>query len=444
MASTLSYTYTGTYSGTSRSITAWIRYTWEPTYSPTQSRLRIHSMGVRNNSGAAMEWGDSSKNGPKYISVTPAGQSQYRIGRTSTSFKWAGGNYDYWNFVTNGRSSAITAWDGSTVATYYFTRGTSNSSVRLIGHIYKKGAWAVNADFATTLTIPAKTYAVSYNANGGTGAPAAQAKTHGVALTLSVTVPTRAGYDFLGWSTDPSATLPTYRYGPAHDVATSFTTDAITTLYAVWHESFVAPQIENLRAYRINDSVTTFNPAVNTTGTRCYADFEYTPPSNHDTVSVSFTFGQTAGIVATSGSYKYGYTTNNHLPTSSFETVTATISGTKYTYTVDGVTYGGDAFSVVMSTTITKALVLWDAYKNDTTEYQAFAFGQPAREQASDVPGTAGVGGNLDVYFDAAFMGDLEIFLDTNAASGVDYDIIQALIALGWYDTESNGGVLSD
>lgn len=36
-----------------------------------------------------------------------------------------------------------------------------------------------------------KTYTISYNANGGKGAPASQTKTHGVNIKLSTTVPTR-------------------------------------------------------------------------------------------------------------------------------------------------------------------------------------------------------------------------------------------------------------
>ena len=41
----------------------------------------------------------------------------------------------------------------------------------------------------------AKTYTISYNANGGSGAPASQTKTYGTTLTLSSTKPTRSGYD---------------------------------------------------------------------------------------------------------------------------------------------------------------------------------------------------------------------------------------------------------
>lgn len=74
----------------------------------------------------------------------------------------------------------------------------------------------------------AQTYTISYNANGGSGAPGPQTKTHGVTLTLSSTKPTRDGYEFLGWATSSTATSATYSAGG------SYTTNAAATLYAVW------------------------------------------------------------------------------------------------------------------------------------------------------------------------------------------------------------------
>ena len=84
-----------------------------------------------------------------------------------------------------------------------------------------------------TETIPALpvTYTVSYDANGGTGAPAAQSKTHGTALTLSSTKPTRTGYTFLGWAASKTATSAQYQPGG------SYTANAAVTLYAVWKEN---------------------------------------------------------------------------------------------------------------------------------------------------------------------------------------------------------------
>ena len=63
-----------------------------------------------------------------------------------------------------------------------------------------------NGDSATTtvsfnVTVPAWTsYTVSYNANGGSGAPSSQTKWKDQTLTLSSTKPTRTGYTFKGWA----------------------------------------------------------------------------------------------------------------------------------------------------------------------------------------------------------------------------------------------------
>ena len=76
----------------------------------------------------------------------------------------------------------------------------------------------------------AKTYTVTYDANGGTNAPASQTKTEGTALTLSTSQPAKYGYEFLGWSASPTATVPTYYPG------SKYTTDSSITLYAVWEK----------------------------------------------------------------------------------------------------------------------------------------------------------------------------------------------------------------
>ncbi len=86
--------------------------------------------------------------------------------------------------------------------------------------------------FSSNTTIyahwTANTYTVSYNANGGTGAPGAQTKTHNVSLQLSSIVPTRDGYTFQGWATSSSAGTAGYQPGDY------YTLNSAVTLYAVW------------------------------------------------------------------------------------------------------------------------------------------------------------------------------------------------------------------
>ncbi len=75
---------------------------------------------------------------------------------------------------------------------------------------------------------PVQTYTVSYDANGGSGAPAAQTKIEGIDLTVSASVPVREGYTFMGWATDADAEAVEYVAGA------TYTDDADITLYAVW------------------------------------------------------------------------------------------------------------------------------------------------------------------------------------------------------------------
>ena len=90
----------------------------------------------------------------------------------------------------------------------------------------------------------ANTYTVSYNANGGSGAPGNQTKTYGVTLTLSTTKPTRTNYNFKGWGTSAGSTSVAYASGA------SYTANASITLYAVWELAYVAPRISNAQAVR--------------------------------------------------------------------------------------------------------------------------------------------------------------------------------------------------
>ncbi len=76
------------------------------------------------------------------------------------------------------------------------------------------------------------TYTITYNANGGSGAPAAQSYTYATSgtINLSSTKPTRAGYTFQGWSQSSSASSASYQPGQAWKRSNA----SNYTLYAVW------------------------------------------------------------------------------------------------------------------------------------------------------------------------------------------------------------------
>ena len=87
-------------------------------------------------------------------------------------------------------------------------------------------------DLTMTPEVTANEYTVSYNANGGSGAPSSQKYTYSPSgtITLSSTIPTRQGYEFLGWSTSSDDKSAIYTAGDTFDRNTI----GNTTLYAVW------------------------------------------------------------------------------------------------------------------------------------------------------------------------------------------------------------------
>ena len=73
-------------------------------------------------------------------------------------------------------------------------------------------------------------FPITYDANGGTDAPAAERKVLGDDLTLTTREPRRSGYVFAGWSTTVNGTV---NYQPGD----RYTADESATLYAVWQKA---------------------------------------------------------------------------------------------------------------------------------------------------------------------------------------------------------------
>ena len=90
------------------------------------------------------------------------------------------------------------------------------------------GTYSADASVVLYAQWALKEYTVSYNANGGTGAPSAQTKTHGQTLTLTNSTPTWSGHTFVKWNTAANGTGTDYSPGG------SYTANADATLYAQW------------------------------------------------------------------------------------------------------------------------------------------------------------------------------------------------------------------
>lgn len=110
---------------------------------------------------------------------------------------------------------------------YTFEKGTSAATKTISAKV--TNTYTGSSSTATlTVTVPALAkYTISYNANGGSGAPGSQTKYYGKTLTLSTTKPTRTGYTFKGWSKSSTGSV-------AFAAGASYTTNASDTLYAVW------------------------------------------------------------------------------------------------------------------------------------------------------------------------------------------------------------------
>ncbi len=114
-----------------------------------------------------------------------------------------------------------TAFQSVTAEVYYYAENPTYTSETM-------------SDYGGTLTwIPdyANCYTVSYDANGGTGAPDTQFKIPGRALAISTAAPVRPDCTFMGWAASPLAASAEYRPGD------SYTQDVDLTLYALWEVS---------------------------------------------------------------------------------------------------------------------------------------------------------------------------------------------------------------
>ena len=161
--------------------------------------------------------------------------------------------------------------------TGYTFKGWSTSSTATTATWNAGGTYTTNATDTLYAVWKANTYTVSYNANGGSGAPSSQTKTYGKTLTLSSTVPTRTNYNFIGWATSSTATTASYQAGG------SYTKNSAATLYAVWELAYSKPRITNISVNRVNT-----NGQSDDQGTRCKVTFSWATDKAAPTITISY------------------------------------------------------------------------------------------------------------------------------------------------------------
>lgn len=143
--------------------------------------------------------------------------------------------------------------------TFTYNRGKSAQSIPVSANFYVlselnlypdfidfKASDGKNAVCTFNLSVPAKpSYSVTYNLNGGSGNFPNQTKWYGENLTISSSIPTRLGYEFLGWSTSVDGSVS---YQPGQ----TYTDNKSLALYAVWKLLF-SVSFQNLSVARIQE-----------------------------------------------------------------------------------------------------------------------------------------------------------------------------------------------
>lgn len=290
-----------------------------------------------------------------------------------------------------------------------------------------------NGDSATksvsfSVSVPAWTsYAVTYNANGGSGAPGNQTKWKDQTLTLSSTKPTRTGYSFLGWSTSSTASSATYSAGG------SYTANAAATLYAVWKaNTYVIRYNANGGSGAPGNQTKTYGKALTLSSTKPtranYTFLGWATSASATTAKYQAGGSYTANAAATLYAvWKLSYTK----PTISSLTVSRCDSSGKAS---DSGTYARVKFNWSTSLQVTQSLITcYNAAGEFIEEYSLGYEGTDVMSGSEDVI----IGGSLDVElsysFEVYFRDGTEYTSRTVTLSGTEFhmDFGQNSVSIG-------------
>lgn len=204
---------------------------------------------------------------PNLQTPTIQSASQTGPGGTLTVTVTGGGpTYQiYWWSSTSAPANTVTPDGTSSTTTIVDTTGPGSTGTQ---YVYARSAASTTTYGSTYTTAPSEfisswttgyaftvsaTRTLSFDANGGTGAPASQTGTDsgsGAVITITTSQPTRSGYTFNGWNTAANGTGTNYASGGSITMATD------VTLYARWTQSnLTAPTISSVSGTAGNTSV---------------------------------------------------------------------------------------------------------------------------------------------------------------------------------------------
>lgn len=285
----------------------------------------------------------------------------------------------------SGAPSNQTKWHGENLT-------LSNTKPTRTGYTFD--GWATSAGGAVeyqpggtysgngNVTLYAKwtpiTYQITYDANGGTGAPDAQTKTYGVSLTLSDTTPTRTNYNFLGWGTSAGATTVAYLPGA------SYTDNTDLALFAIWEIAYIQPKITNLNVERCTEDGTSSDE-----GTYIEVSFNWE-------LDVTYSGGMDYIRIGYKRSSDSAYTTSDYTPTGMTGSFDEIVGGgtidTEYVYDVQ-IIVKDQKGNTTINRTISSLAYIIDFLSGGG----GVAIGKPAANKGFEVATTAKFENNVAV-----------------------------------------------
>ncbi|MCM1363382.1 MAG: InlB B-repeat-containing protein [Ruminococcus sp.] len=314
---TVSYNANGG-SGTPASQTKWYGTTLKlSSTEPTKTGYTF--MGWGTSTGDTSVDYSSGGNYTKNASITLYAIWRKKITLTYNANGGSGAPSSQSAYVYNSNTSyKFTVSSTKPTRTGYTFLGWSTSKSATTATYSGENSYTVSSNTTLYAVWIELTYTVSYNANGGSGAPNKQTKYYTKTLTLSSSKPTRSGYNFKGWASSSTTTTVKYAAGA------SYTANASITLYAVWEITYVKPRITGLTIKRCNSDGSSAE-----TGTYALISFNWACDKTDPSIKVEWKTGTSfTGSTTISASGTSGTVSNTVIGGSLSSDVTYTISVT--------------------------------------------------------------------------------------------------------------------